>query len=476
MLAFSLVAVMIVIAGFVSWIAFGSLGNVIKRIEEHNLPAITLSAELAEKGAAVVATAPLLIASKTEAEQSETWADLRLLFLDMVRLSRELDKYSETPEAIKKLKSLIDEITENLIKLDHHIKLKISFSTRILEKADRLRWIHADFLDEIDPIITDARFNLESAMDNIKQPGQTRGTLEIFQKESTKQEAILRVNALGNLVVGLLARGSSAPDLDTLNDTVHFHKEIISLGNGGDGLFAMRQKQLVSLEKSYHLLEKNRKLVDALRNEIEHQVTAAKTASQSAMARSEHLVKQGKIMLLSAMMASLMAAFLVGWFYVARNLTARIKKLSHAMHSIATGNLQTPVPTGGRDEISSMAQSLLIFRNTASAMEEANAQAIINNTQVGLITTRMNGRIEYFNPTAMELFECEEAGLPADNFEELITGENLNQIRDFFKTSHYDPSRQLLSAKTSGKRKSGSVIPINILSQPLNKGRNKSIS
>ncbi|MCD4721163.1 MAG: PAS domain S-box protein [Desulfobacula sp.] len=492
LLAFSLVAAMTVVAGLVAWIAFGSLGNVINQIEDQNFPAITLSAELAEKGAAVVATAPLLIAAKTETEQADIWSNLRVLLREMAQLTKELSHYSDSREAMEQLNISIDRITDNLIKLDFQIRQKLLLSEQISEKADRLRWVHADFLDEVDPMVADARFNLESAMEKIKLspvPVKNHAQFNVFKKESTKQEAILKVNALGNLSVGLLVRGSSAPDMETLNDTVHFHgevaallerdlsglkglssaislrqvtREIISFGKGEDGLFSMRKKQLAALIEGYRLLERNRALVGELRAIIATRVNAAKTASVSAMKKSERLANQGKLMLLGAMVASLLVAILVGWFYVGRNLVARITNLSKSMQSIAGGNLQAPIQTGGRDEISSMAQSLLIFRNTAIEMEEANVQALIDNAQVGLITTDMNGRIEFFNPTAMALFGYHDANRLSNNFEELITGDNLKFIKEFFQKSSDKDDKILLAMEVIGKQRDGNRVPIDI--------------
>ena len=35
---------------------------------------------------------------------------------------------------------------------------------RKAELMDRLQWLHADFLDEVEPMIAEAKFNIETAM------------------------------------------------------------------------------------------------------------------------------------------------------------------------------------------------------------------------------------------------------------------------------------------------------------------------
>ncbi len=51
-----------------------------------------------------------------------------------------------------------------------------------------------------------------------------------------------------------------------------------------------------------------------------------------------------------------------------------------------------------------MASALVVFRNNAIDIEDANAQTIITNAQVGLISTDDQGVIEFINPNACRLF------------------------------------------------------------------------
>jgi class 3 adenylate cyclase len=71
------------------------------------------------------------------------------------------------------------------------------------------------------------------------------------------------------------------------------------------------------------------------------------------------------------------SSFLIVWLYVGRNLIARLTALSDSMLAIAGGNLRAPLPaTRGGDEISRMAEALVVFRDTAIEVEESNLRDI----------------------------------------------------------------------------------------------------
>lgn len=503
LLAFGVVAASTVAAGLLAWIAFVSVSNAIQRIQDQNLPAITLSAELAEKGAAVVATAPQLIAAQTENERERVWDELQLLLAEMSDLTPYSTGSPPHEEKAQQLKELLEQIAANLVALDLQVKKRFVLAELLAERTDRLRWIHADFLDEIDPMVVDARFNLESALERIDAAGtndQMIRLLEVLREETRKQEALLKVNASGNLAVGLLVRGSSAPDGETLNDTIHFHGEvssllqsdlthlenltssislrqicleILSFGQGNAGLFAIRRNQLDGDAEARLLLDRNRELVGKLKAGIASRVREARADSLVAIETSNALVGRGKLMLSGAMTASLAVAVLVGWFYVGRNLVVRVTALSDSMRAIAGGDLTAAIPTGGRDEISVMADALLVFRDTAVAVEEANTQAIIDNAQAGLLTTDAGGEIAFFNPTAMALFGYGRETEPAGNITELIAGGGRSVVADFFQAAVNDDGGALLTVETVGKRRDGTEFPMDMTVRAFMQRRQK---
>ncbi len=398
-LAFGGVATMTVLAGLVSWFSYAQMSESLNRIISNDIPAMTSSAQLAEKGAAIIATAPTLISAQSEKERAVAWADLKATLSEM---SAQVDAM-DTPlsgRAVKNhLPDLMNRVGGNLSDLDTTVRRGFWFQERNNELTERLRFAQADFLDEVEPMVEDARFNIEIAMDQAKgtgNPAVIEAQRAVLKSETRRREALLKVNAAGNLAVGLIARAASLADTESLDQTYLYLGEIsglmrnemkvladlpasvslvqvadamLAFGSGEENLFQLRRDELENIEEGRRLLAVNRDLVERLQDVIAKQVQAVYAAIQAAADASRATVNRGKALLLAVAAASLAVAVLVAWLYVGRNLVRRITALGQSMRKIAAGNLGAEVATGGNDEISDMAEALKTFRDTAAEVQ-----------------------------------------------------------------------------------------------------------
>lgn len=71
----------------------------------------------------------------------------------------------------------------------------------------------------------------------------------------------------------------------------------------------------------------------------------------------------------------ILAVLAIGWFVVRSGIVIRLRRLTDAMAGISGGDLTVPVPTGGRDEIASMATALIVFRDNAVALDRERRQS-----------------------------------------------------------------------------------------------------
>ena len=77
------------------------------------------------------------------------------------------------------------------------------------------------------------------------------------------------------------------------------------------------------------------------------------------------------VVLIAVVLSSLVCSGLIVWFYVDRNLIARLSALSRSMLAVAGGNLRVPLPPAdGADEITEMTRALTVFRDTAIEIED----------------------------------------------------------------------------------------------------------
>ena len=89
---------------------------------------------------------------------------------------------------------------------------------------------------------------------------------------------------------------------------------------------------------------------------------------------------RGSISTSTAIMVALgilgvVAVLAIGLLVVRPGIVLRLRRLTDAMARISGGDLSAPVPTGGRDEIASMATALIVFRDNAVALDLERRQS-----------------------------------------------------------------------------------------------------
>jgi len=500
-LAFVAVATLSVVACALGWLSYDRLGGTLDEFAESHLPALGVAAKLAEEGGAIIATAPILAGSRTEDE------------MDAIRdaLGRRLSTLRALTDAIEGgvpgLRPVVDSLGRNLAELDGTVRQRLALGRRNQEAIERLRWLHADFLDEIDPLVADARFNIQSALASVESGRPSADAVRTLREENRRSEALLQIGANGNLAVGLVARAATLATPELLDDNAGFLDEtadrlqrdltalagwadgvslrqlvgqLLDLARGADGSVpALRREELETAARGQALLAENRDIVARLNGLIARQVQAVERDSRAAAARSAGAVAFGRSALLASALVSLLVAVLVAWLYVNRNLISRLTRLGDAARAIAAGDLKADIPLGGGDELSDMAAALLVFRDTAIAVEEANAQAIIDNAQAGLAITDAQGVIEFVNPLAAALIASSPGGQDGKEGEggrlaDRLDAEAAARLAAFFAQAPLaqgpdgaDGPAPTLSILATGRRPDGGAVPVQVGVRPF---------
>ena len=81
---------------------------------------------------------------------------------------------------------------------------------------------------------------------------------------------------------------------------------------------------------------------------------------------------EGRVWLAVISIVSVAAATLASWLWVGNAVVRRISRLSERMRNMAGGDLETPVPEVGRDEIGQLADALEHFRQQALEVQRLN--------------------------------------------------------------------------------------------------------
>ena len=108
-------------------------------------------------------------------------------------------------------------------------------------------------------------------------------------------------------------------------------------------------------------------------------VTQAQTLAESAQVLANANVNasvasfdQGRLLLFVICLISVITAIITSWLWVGNNILRRLSRLSRRMRSMAGGDLETPVPGVGGDEIGQLAGSLEVFRQQAFEVQRLN--------------------------------------------------------------------------------------------------------
>ncbi|MFO7309375.1 MAG: ATP-binding protein [Pseudomonadota bacterium] len=408
LLAFLGVGGLAVGACIVGWLSYARLSEELEAVATDHLPALAFSARLAEAGANVIASTP----DHAVAERRETYDAIRKTLVERLGVLRAvLDTRSSEDSLSPELILVSEGIEANLEAIDRVAERRFPLGERARAMSEELRWLQADLIEEVEPLIEDARFNMESAIDRVGPGDAAQAGRRTLREESRKSEALLTINAHANLVVGLLGRLATVPTVEDLDATSHFIGEIadqldietkalanwtdtvtvsqivarlLALSDAKTGLAALKRQELAAIAEAQALLAENRRLVTRLGALISQEVSRTEAIARRAAERSAEAIVVGRNLLLAIAITSLAIAIVVGWFYVRRSLVARLEGLTLAATTIASGPTMPVLPPPTDDELGDLARALAVFRQTRDDLVQAAKLAALGQMAAGI--------------------------------------------------------------------------------------------
>lgn len=382
---------MTVLASLFALYESSDISATVAAIVSRSMPATVESLRLSEEASILVASVPSLMAVDDDSRKNKITREIttqsRMLSarLDHLR-ALGVSKSEEIERAMAALNERLGALEETVAR-----RLELSAQRRAL--ALSVRKFHEDLLEAITPLIDDANFDL---MTRRPSPGDK----ETVNQAIESLRHLLEIQASTNLLAGLLTESSLIDDaakLPPIRDLIatamrHIQANLKALANsnqgnriatsyehlaalaGDDGIVAHRLDEL-NRERDARLaftaaLSEAAKLRDTVETLIEQQGSLAQALSARAIAQGQ----MGRMLQIMLSIGALAVAGLIAWLYVGRSIVGRLTLLSAAMRRIAEGELATPVPAGGQDEIAGMAQALLVFRQAISDVTSARQQ------------------------------------------------------------------------------------------------------
>ena len=178
----------------------------------------------------------------------------------------------------------------------------------------------------------------------------------------------------------LLEQTLQAPDQDTLDRMWAQFTDLSQQGldvaivnaGGGDGAFAARSQQIALHTQRSELANDFLQNSTELEAAIAALLSGAQDHSSETLGRSVESFDQGRVLLASISVISVIAATMAAWLWVGNAVVRRLSALSARMQHMAQGDLETPVPEVGRDEIGRLANALEHFRQQALEVQRLN--------------------------------------------------------------------------------------------------------
>ncbi|MDW5415198.1 response regulator [Iodobacter sp. CM08] len=164
----------------------------------------------------------------------------------------------------------------------------------------------------------------------------------------------------------------------------NLHRELYSLillAEAEDGVFSVSFKKIKLDNELQQLIIKNQMATQLLVNQAQSTEYALKHELNGEMSTLSQRLTKSTWLLAGLTFFSLLISLGIGSIYIRRRISSRLVNLSSNMQNIADGHLDVEINTSGRDEISVMAQSLLVFRNASVLLRAQSAELVVSRDQ-----------------------------------------------------------------------------------------------
>jgi methyl-accepting chemotaxis protein len=392
-IAFGFAAAMTVIGSLFALYAFTNVNGTMTEIVSRSMPATVDSLRLSEETIGLVASAPQLMATENDRQRLDVANDIgrRANNLAMrIEHLRTLD-----PGKSQEIDAARAAMVERLAALNQVVTERITISNQRRTLALSVRKTHEDLLEGLAPVIDDANFGMMTKNQGASSKSAVNESLEALRR-------LLEVQAEANLLAGLLtesslvtesarlqplrdlvdaARRKIETNLSALADPEQRNKLLSLYGQlaiiaGDDGIIALRKLELDRQRDAQLAFASTQSEAVKLKQLVDRLVAEEGQSTQAVSTRAAEQIRSSQILLITLSIAALVAASLIAWLYVGRNIARRLGFLSGAMRRIAHGDLTVQITEGGRDEIADMARTLLVFRKaTADVVAARQSEA-----------------------------------------------------------------------------------------------------
>jgi signal transduction histidine kinase len=410
-LAFIGISGFAVLATLAAMYSFQVVQSLFDEITEERVPTALAAQELSSRVGRIIAETPGLLTADTPSERSRFWS----------RIGAEIETIDELLDGLRNkrfpagnlnpLNDVLTSLRSNLHALNDLVGERIVLAhTKALLEEEVLKE-HEETMTVLGPWIINVSRDvqrLRTAVEDPRRSATGRSTsetqligalsllaslqqilqgiteihshlLEAASAEKPERLDLLKLRIQWSMdALGSLAADAGPQPRQLILAEIEYFKRF---ADGDASMPSLRARELQLIGNAEAVQHENTRLSQEVSESVERVVRGTRSDISRAMSQAHAVRKGSRLTLVLIVALSLVSSVLIAWLYVGRNLVARLTALSNSMMEIAGGNLRTPLPPVGKDEIGRMAAALAVFRDTAVEIEENNLREIAEARQ-----------------------------------------------------------------------------------------------
>jgi signal transduction histidine kinase/CheY-like chemotaxis protein len=472
LLAFFGISAFAVLGAGAALYSFQQISDAFASITQRRIPVALTSQELSRHAERIVAAAPTLLTATSQDEKEDRSVAISSEVNVLYSLLANLRSAGVQSRELASLEPYVERLRDNLRELNLLINNRLVIAEqkkdlvrKELDLAGDIQKLLAPWVAVMDGKI--AQWRKIAADPAVPAEPRQRADRE-FEESLSWFRSLQHSQVVASYINDMLQQAASSDDGNSLAVTsfrlqqslrelekltfeldpklqqlmVQLIGQLRPFVSGSESIPVLRKSELDLTTNAARLLGENVALSKSLTTRVDQLVGGAKHEFTGANIEAASVVRWSTWIVIIAVVLSLASSILIVWLYVGRNLIARLTALSDRMLTLAGGDLKSPLPFGGTDEIGRMADALGVFRATAIEMEEANLKEIreartrltdaIESISEGFSLYDAEDKLIVCNTRYRELFATHaDVMVPGTSFETIIrTATDRGLIRD----------------------------------------------
>ncbi len=413
LISFALVGLMAVAAVIVGVFAFGRFGITLADITEEKLPPMFAAQQLATESAEIVAIAPRIAAATSPEEEQSVKDELDQRQIGMKDKIKQLRDAGLEPEILEQIEANREQLEHMLTSLHEATQARFAISSEKTDKTKEFLDLSKRYSDTLKPLLSYTQNDISQADAKVKQlRSDPVNVMELSKEDLLKdyyklhdavqtRSPILNIERQGasatNMIVSastetqpvrlsivsVRIRGNYADARALINGMDNerlktFYNKLIDkmekLSIGDESIPTLRSKELEAIEKAQKFVTESATAANSLRDNVAKLVSALQDKVDASADSAETLQKQSSTILYAVGIVAILLSLAIYVIYVRGSLLRRLDGLQKTMVTLASGNLDVPIPVRGNDEITAMGRAVEVFKDNAVKVREMQAE------------------------------------------------------------------------------------------------------